>query len=98
MPSSTETSKHPDRALAAQIRQLASAARSASDTMGELSTERKNAWLLRSAERLESARDAIMEANAQDVAAAAAFLVSDRSAYTSGCILTIDGGLASRSH
>jgi 3-oxoacyl-[acyl-carrier protein] reductase len=37
-------------------------------------------------------------ATPEEIAAAAAFLVSDRSAYTSGCILTIDGGLASRSH
>ena len=39
--------------------------------MGELSTERKNAWLARVAERLEAARDRIMAANARDVAAAA---------------------------
>ncbi|MGA7984524.1 MAG: short-chain dehydrogenase/reductase [Burkholderiales bacterium] len=37
-------------------------------------------------------------ATPDEIAAAALFLVSDRSAYTSGCILTIDGGLASRSH
>jgi 3-oxoacyl-[acyl-carrier protein] reductase len=37
-------------------------------------------------------------ATPEEIAAAAVFLVSDRSAYTSGCILTIDGGLASRSH
>lgn len=32
----------------------------------------------------------------EEIAAAAAFLVSERSAYTSGCILTIDGGAAAR--
>lgn len=32
----------------------------------------------------------------QEIASAVAFLASERSAYTSGCILAIDGGLASR--
>jgi NAD(P)-dependent dehydrogenase (short-subunit alcohol dehydrogenase family) len=37
-------------------------------------------------------------ATPEEIAWAAAFLVSERSAYTSGCILTIDGGLVNRSH
>jgi 3-oxoacyl-[acyl-carrier protein] reductase len=36
-------------------------------------------------------------ARADEIAATAAFLASPRSSYTSGCIVTIDGGLASRS-
>jgi len=35
-------------------------------------------------------------ATPEEIAAAATFLVSARSAYTSGCILTIDGGAAAR--
>ncbi len=54
-----------------RIRALAIAARRASETLGELPTERKNAWLLRTGERLEAAREAILEANARDIAAAA---------------------------
>ena len=37
-------------------------------------------------------------ATAGEIAAAAVFLASGKSAYTSGCILTIDGGLAARSN
>lgn len=37
-------------------------------------------------------------ATADEIAWAAAFLASERSAYTSGCILTIDGGQAARSN
>jgi glutamate-5-semialdehyde dehydrogenase len=57
--------------LELQIRSLAKAARTASAVMGEMTTERKNAWLGRVAERLEAARERILEANAQDIAAAA---------------------------
>jgi len=57
--------------LEQRVRALATAARQASETRGELPTERKNAWLLRAAERLEAARERILEANARDIAAAA---------------------------
>lgn len=35
-------------------------------------------------------------ATPEEIASAVAFLTSDRSAYTTGCILSIDGGLAAR--
>lgn len=35
-------------------------------------------------------------ATSEEIASAVAFLASDRSAYTTGCILSIDGGLAAR--
>jgi hypothetical protein len=35
-------------------------------------------------------------ATPEEIASAVAFLASDRSAYTSGCILSIDGGLTAR--
>jgi NAD(P)-dependent dehydrogenase (short-subunit alcohol dehydrogenase family) len=34
----------------------------------------------------------------EEIANAVLFLASERSAYTSGCILAIDGGLAARSN
>ena len=61
----------PDAALESEIRELARRARIASERMGELSTQDKNAWLARTAERLEAARDRIMAANERDVQAAA---------------------------
>ncbi|OUW19524.1 MAG: glutamate-5-semialdehyde dehydrogenase [Opitutales bacterium TMED158] len=61
----------PDAALESEIRELARRARIASERMGELSTQDKNAWLARTAERLEAARDSIMAANERDVQAAA---------------------------
>jgi NAD(P)-dependent dehydrogenase (short-subunit alcohol dehydrogenase family) len=36
-------------------------------------------------------------ATPEEIAWMAAFLASERSGYTSGCIVTIDGGLAARS-
>ena len=58
--------------LDAQMLALAQRARDASRRVAELSTREKNAWLLRAAERLESARDRILAANAEDVRAAEA--------------------------
>lgn len=54
-------------ALEREILDLTSRARKASKVLGEISTETKNAWLLRVAERLESARPSILEANAEDL-------------------------------
>lgn len=75
MSSSTQSANQSSAALEtdfeAKIKRLAEAACTASAVMGELSTERKNAWLARVASRLESGRDRIMEANAKDIAAAA---------------------------
>jgi len=53
--------------LKRQILALTSAARAAAETLGELDTPTKNAWLLRAAERLEQAREKILEANARDL-------------------------------
>jgi glutamate-5-semialdehyde dehydrogenase len=70
MPSSTRPAQQTSDSLEAEITRLAAAAQAAGEVMGELSTERKNAWLTRVAERLVAARDRIMEANAKDVQAA----------------------------
>jgi glutamate-5-semialdehyde dehydrogenase len=56
--------------LEAQIRDLARRARAASVRVAELGTRAKNDWLLRAAERLEGARERILEANRADMAAA----------------------------
>ena len=71
MSSSIPNNEPPSSDLQAQVRDLAKAARVASAAMGEMSTDRKNAWLLRVAERLEAAHESILEANARDIAAAA---------------------------
>jgi len=56
--------------LEQEILALAERAHRAAATMGELRTDIKNAWLLRSAERLEAARASILEANARDMSEA----------------------------
>ncbi len=71
MSSEHRDTEAPNHDLEAEMRRLASGAREASARMGELDTQHKNAWLLRAAERLEAAREAILDANARDVAAAA---------------------------
>ena len=71
IPSSSDKSATASSTLDAEIRALAKAAHAASALMGELSTERKNAWLLRTVDRLEAARDRIMDANRKDIDAAA---------------------------
>ena len=54
------------------ILDLARGARAASDRTAELSTQSKNDWLLRAAERLEAAKSSILAANAADLAQAKA--------------------------
>ncbi len=49
------------------VHDLASRARAASERTAELSTREKDAWLLRSAERLEAGRERILAANAEDL-------------------------------
>jgi len=71
MPSSAESTRNPNHSLESEIKRLANAAHTASAVMGEISTERKNAWLTRVASRLTAAQDRIMQANAKDIEAAA---------------------------
>ena len=52
------------------VHTIASKARAASERIAELSTREKDAWLLRSAERLEAAKSRILAANAEDLAEA----------------------------
>jgi len=58
--------------LRERIEALARDARVASRAVADLDTRRKDAWLLRSAERLEQARARILAANRADIAAAEA--------------------------
>ena len=58
--------------LEAQILDLAKRARKASDDLGSMRTREKDAWLLRAAERLEEARDAILAENRKDIEEATA--------------------------
>ena len=53
--------------LEAAIEDIARRARDASRRCGELDTRRKDAWLLRAAERLADARERIRTANAEDM-------------------------------
>ncbi len=63
--------------LEADILDLARAARDAATVLGELPTRTKNAWLARTAERLEAARPAILEANQRDLREAQAHQVPE---------------------
>src|SRR5262245_49957824 len=58
--------------LRERIESLARDARVASRAVADLDTRRKDAWLLRSAERLEAAKARILDANRADLAAAEA--------------------------
>jgi glutamate-5-semialdehyde dehydrogenase len=53
--------------LQSRIHDLACRARAASERTAELGTREKNAWLLRTAERLEAAKARIREANQRDL-------------------------------
>src|SRR5262245_51344853 len=58
--------------LQALVHEIARKARTASEQTAELSSAHKDAWLRRAAERLETARERIRAANAQDIADARA--------------------------
>ena len=53
--------------LPSRIRELATRARAAAERLAELSSREKNAWLLRAAERLEAAENAIRQENRRDL-------------------------------
>ena len=58
--------------LQALVHEIAVRARRASEQTAELSSAQKDAWLVRAAERLESAREKVRAANAHDIADARA--------------------------
>jgi len=58
--------------LQALVHEIAVKARRASERTAELSSAQKDAWLRRAAERLETARERVRAANAQDIADAKA--------------------------
>jgi len=62
--------------LEATIHEIATRARAASERLAELGTRAKDAWLLRAAERLAAAREAVREANRRDLREAEAKGVS----------------------
>jgi glutamate-5-semialdehyde dehydrogenase len=53
--------------LEATVHEIATRARAASEQLAELGAREKNAWLLRAAERLAAAREAVREANRRDL-------------------------------
>ena len=53
--------------LETKILDLTRRAREASETLGEIDTRTKNAWLARAVERLEAARPEILDANGRDL-------------------------------
>ncbi len=66
-----------DSELALYCRSTAEAARAASYRLASLDASVKNRWLLASAEALTSSTDAIMRSNAEDLAAAPTYGLSD---------------------
>ena len=72
MSPSVTSSQQPEAKLEREILAFARKAQAASHALAEFDTKTKNAWLLRVAERLEAAREAILEANARDLGEAEA--------------------------